>query len=171
MTMATVRSRSIKEGIGYGIVAGIIFGAMEMLGARLMGDPAIAPLRMFASIVLGQDALAVTAPGTAIVVGTVVHLILSGIFGLVYGLVNSRFSREIRTERRNQAVLGLLYGTALWLVNFQFIARLFYPWFLELPQLLQLGMHVLFFGIPLALMYGGAERRAVVEEPEIRRAA
>lgn len=159
--MATSTRRGIREGIGFGLIAGIIFAAMEVAGAALMGNPPLMPLRMFASVVLGQAALETVSTGTALLVGSVVHLVLSALFGVVYGLVNSRLSAETRTGWARQAGIGLLFGVLIWLVNFQVIARAFYPWFLTTPQFLQMLMHAVFFGLPLGLMYAAAERRVV----------
>lgn len=152
--------RGIKEGIGFGLVAGAIFAVMEIVGAALMGDPPLMPVRMFASTVLGEQALMEAPLGTAVAVGLVAHFALSAIFGLVYGAINAALSPATETSYGRQAGLGLVFGAALWLVNFQIIARILYPWFLETPQLVQLAMHALFFGLPLALMYAAAERHA-----------
>ena len=149
--------RGAKEGLGFGIAAGVIFAAMEVVGATLMGDPPLMPFRMFASVLLGHPE---TIPmGTALIVGSLAHLALSAVFGLVYGAVNGRLSDETQTSWGRQAVGGLVYGTLLWFVNFQVIARAVYPWFLMSPQFLQAMMHAVFFGLPLGLMYAGAERR------------
>jgi hypothetical protein len=153
------RRRGVREGIGFGLIAGVIFAVMEMVGAALMGNPPLMPVRMFASLLLGQAALESVATGTAFLVGSIVHLALSAAFGLVYGLINSRLSLETQTQWARQAGIGLAFGILLWLFNFQVIARLLYPWFLMTPQLLQMLMHAMFFGLPLGLMYAGAERR------------
>lgn len=157
--MTEQAKRGLKEGVRFGLIAGIIFGIMEVIGAAVMGDPALMPIRMFASVVLGQAALETVAAGTVLIVGIIVHLALSAGFGLVYGLVNSRLSIETQTNWARQAGIGLLFGAALWLVNFQIISRVLYPWFLMAPQFLQMMMHAIFFGLPLGLMYAGAERR------------
>lgn len=165
--MAEAVRRGAKEGIRYGIIAGVIFGLAEILAAGMMGDPPLMPVRMFASIVLGAAALEQVALGGALVVGIVVHLVLAGLFGLVYGAANARFlSAETRTHMGRQAAMGLLFGIAIWLVNFQIIARILYPWFLMTPQFLQMVLHAVFFGLPLSLMYARAERRG----PTMRRA-
>lgn len=150
--------RGIKEGVGFGLVAGAIFAIMEMIGAALMGDPPLMPVRMFASTVLGEQALTETPLGTAVVVGIVAHFALSAIYGLIYGAINGTFSAATETSYGRQAGLGLLFGAALWLINFQIIARILYPWFLMTPQFLQMAMHAVFFGLPLGLMYAAAER-------------
>lgn len=158
--MTQTTRRGAKEGLGFGLIAGVIFGVMEMVGAALMGDPFVMPLRMFASVVLGQAALTATPLGTVVVVGALAHLVLSGVFGLIFAVIVSRLSSETRASFGAQAAIGLLFGAALWLVNFQIIARALYPWFLQAPQFLQMLMHAMFFGLPLALLYASAERRA-----------
>lgn len=157
--MRDTAKRSVKEGIGFGIVAGIIFAFMEIARAAMMGDPPLMPVRMFASVLLGKAALETVSGGTALLVGTFAHLALSALFGLVYTGINGRFSEESRTRWGRQALIGLSFGIALWLVNFQIIARLIYPWFLMTPQFLQMAMHAMAFGLPLGLFYAGAERR------------
>lgn len=163
--MATHQGRTAGEGLGFGIIAGVIFGIMEIVGAALMGNPPLMPLRMFASIVLGNAALETTSLATAVVVGSVVHLALSAAFGLVYAAVNGRLGRDVQTSWGSQVLIGLGFGVALWIVNFHIIARLIYPWFLMTPQFLQMMMHAVFFGLPLALMYAAAERRAPATRP------
>ncbi len=160
MAHHTHRSPNWKLGAGLGVVAGVIFAVMEIAGAALMGDPPLMPLRMFASIVLGQEALMGTSAGVAFVVGLIIHLILSASFGLIYGAIAARLDPDTQASYGKQAGLGLVFGAALWLVNFQIIARVIYPWFLGAPQMVQLVMHALFFGLPLGLMFAAAAHRA-----------
>jgi uncharacterized membrane protein YagU involved in acid resistance len=157
--MSDTFKRGAKEGLGFGVIAGVIFAMMEIAGAVMMGNPPLMPVRAFASVLLGQGAMQTASVGTVVVVGTIVHLALSAVFGLIYGIVNARFSSKTETSWGRQAGLGLLFGAMIWLVNFQIIARILYPWFLMMPQFLQMVMHAMFFGLPLALMYAAAERR------------
>lgn len=163
--MPDAKRRGVKEGAGFGVVAGIIFAIVEVLGAAMMGNPPLMPFRMFASVLLGQGAMETMSAGGAFVVGTVVHLVLSAAFGAVYGLVNSRLAAETQTSRGRQVGIGLAFGVILWLVNFHIIARILYPWFLMTPQFLQMMMHAVFFGLPLGLLYAGAERRVRTLRP------
>lgn len=158
--MAGAYVRGAKEGLGYGVIAGIVFAFAEMLASVVMGNTAFMPFRMFASVVLGQDALDATPLGTALLAGTLVHLALSAAFGALYGVILAQLSPRSQTSSARQIGMGLLYGAVLWLVNFQIIARLAYPWFLGAPQLLQALLHALFFGLPLGQMIAGAERRS-----------
>jgi hypothetical protein len=152
-------ARVLGEGVVYGLIAGIIFGAVEVIGSAAMGNSPLMPVRSFASVLLGQKAFSeIVWLGWVIAVGLGVHFALSAIFGLLYGAIDSRMSVEGRTSWSRQSVVGLLFGAAVWLVNFQIIARLFYPWFLEVPQFLQLALHAVTFGWPLGLMFAAAER-------------
>jgi hypothetical protein len=157
MTLDT--KRGAREGLEFGILAGVIFAIMEMAGAVAMGHPALMPLKMFASVVLGKAALAPTAGSSVLLVGIIAHLALSGTFGVVYGLVNERFSVDTQTRFGRQTGVGLIAGALLWLGNFQILGRLLYPWFLRQPQLPALVMHAVFFGLPLGLFYAAAERK------------
>jgi len=152
--------RGIKEGIGFGLIAGMIFGVMEVVGAAVMGNPPFMPVRMFASIVLGKQALMQTPAATALGIGIIVHFVLAAIFGVVYRAINATFSTRTETSYGRQTGLGLLFGAMLWIVNFQIIGRLAYPWFLSTPQFLQMMMHAVFFGLPIGLMYAAGERHA-----------
>jgi hypothetical protein len=165
--MASDNRRSVGEGITAGVIAGVIFAAVEIVGATMMGNPPLMPIRMFASVVLGRGALEGSI-GTPFVVGTIAHLVLSAVFGVLYGLLNARLSGESKTSFGRQAGLGILFGLAVWLVNFQVIARVLYPWFLGAPQFLQAMMHALFFGLPLALIYAASERKAHAHVPATR---
>lgn len=158
--MQETTRRGAWEGALFGLVAGIILGVAEVIAAAAMGVKALQPIRMFASVVLGQEALTTTSLAGALVAGIVVHLVLSTLFGALYGMVNATFSKETETSYARQAGLGLLFGAGLWIVNFQIIARIAYPWFLdETSQGLQVVLHAVAFGLPLALMYTLAERR------------
>jgi uncharacterized membrane protein YagU involved in acid resistance len=81
-------SDGIKAGALGGFIAGIVFAMFEMIvAALLMGSDAFwMPMRMIGAIVLGEQALLPTyALATAAIVGLVVHMMLSIIFGLVFG--------------------------------------------------------------------------------------
>ena len=155
--------RGVMEGVGFGLIAGVIFAAVEIIAAAILGNQPMMPVRLFASVLLGPSALQSAPLDTAVVVGYGMHLTLSAFYGLVYGVANALLLSPT-TERSlgRQAELGLFYGLAIWLVNYQLIARMFYPWFLEPPQFLHMAMHALCFGLPLALMYAGGERQGQV---------
>lgn len=167
--MHTRARQTIFEGAALGLIAGIIFGTMQIVGAVAMGDPPLLPLRMFASVALGQAALETTSVPTVLIVGNLVHLLLSALFGIVYVKLNERRAVPTHRDFTQHASMGLLFGAALYLVIFQGFARFLYPWFLEAPQMTQLIMHALFFGLPLGLTYTVFERRLGHRRPALRR--
>ncbi|HEY3352668.1 MAG TPA: hypothetical protein VGQ83_05435 [Polyangia bacterium] len=155
-------AKSLREGFQMGILAGVVFAIMEIVGAALAHASPLLPFRLFASVILGHGAL--TAPAVfAFMVGGVVHVIFSAAFGVVYGLVNGWAGSETRTSWATQIVLGLVYGLVLWVVPFQLVGRVLSPAFLEADQMVQLLLHMVFFGLPLGLFYVMAERHAWVE--------
>ena len=162
-------SRSAKEGLGFGLIAGAVFAVAQVVTTMIAGDSAILAFRRLASILIGSDALAVT-PAAAVGIGIIGHLYLSAAYGLFYGFYNSALTMPTRRSLGRQAVIGPLFGVMLWLVNFQVFARARYPWLLELPQLPLAFLHAVFFGLPLGLLYATAERRVVPQVPERERA-
>jgi hypothetical protein len=139
------------DGVGYGMVAGMIFALVEMAVAGRSAE-ALLPLRMSASVLLGESALGLSV-GASTLIGLGVHLGLSALFGLIYGLLDGHRPQEPERSWMRQAAFGTAYGLALWLFDFQVVGRLTHPWFLDAPQLGQAVLHAFFFGMPLALMY------------------
>jgi hypothetical protein len=135
-----------------------LFAIAQTVAMAAAGTPGATPLRLFATIVAGEMPLTRVSSAWALV-GLVVHFGLSIAFGAVYGALNTSTTEARREDYAVQAGTGAAYGLALWLFNFQIVARLAYPWFLETPQLVQAILHVVFFGVPLALVFAGAERR------------
>jgi hypothetical protein len=158
--MDATAKRGALEGIGFGLIAGVIMAIAMVIGFAAVGEPPINVFRLISSLVLGQQALTNTTPGDAIAVGTIVHLCISALFGVIYGLLCSSLTRDWQVDWARQAGLGAGYGAAIYLLNWQLIARGRFPWFLDTPQFLVFAVHVLFYGLPLGLMYVAAERRA-----------
>jgi hypothetical protein len=151
--------RSGAEGAWFGLVAGVLSAMAAALMATFAGYPPPLPLQLFASLLLGRAALDPATAGAAVMVGLLIHLGLSALFGLGYGLLNVRLPSALRRRWRYQAAVGLLYGLGLWVVNIQIVARLLYPWFLALPAIGPASLHLLCFGLPVGLCYASAEQR------------
>src|SRR6185369_8092195 len=103
---------------------------LEVLASVIAGRSALLPLRSAASILLGDDAFGANAPMIALV-GAAVHFSIAVMFGFAYGVVNSQIRWTTRVRAMRQATMGLAFGTAIWLLDFQLIGRAFYPWMLE----------------------------------------
>ncbi|MGC4120288.1 MAG: hypothetical protein QM765_38045 [Myxococcales bacterium] len=151
-----------KDGLVSGLLVGALFAAAEMVGSQILGASPVSPWRAFASTALGQRALEQVPLATALPVGVVAHFVLSALYGVAYAFANRRLcANETRSSFSREAGLGLFFGLALYVVNFQVFARLIYPWFLGANQVAQLIYHVFFFGLPLALLITVLERKAL----------
>jgi uncharacterized membrane protein YagU involved in acid resistance len=138
------------QGIAGGIISGIIFAMAEMILNVLMGKPFFGPLKLISSIVLGQPALAPTYPLiSAAVVGLIVHMIMSMMFGLVFIFLLAAV-RQVQASTGRLLVYGWLFGLALWVVDFLILAPLLFPQFTTVNQLWNgFVAHTFFFGAML----------------------
>lgn len=145
-TVASIRRLAPLGALG-GIVAGVVFGALNMWFAASTGMPADMPLRMIATIVQGEGAL---AEGTANpILGLAVHMVLSTAFGITLAVIVSR----VRSDRA-RAVVGLLFGLALYLVNFLVISPIAFPVFQDANQPLEFTTHLVFGAVAVLFLLG-----------------
>jgi hypothetical protein len=145
------RGRLVGEGLVGGLLAGLLFALTQMMVATSAGAPVGAPWRLFASVLLGEVALAQGAGFGVYLVGAVVHLALSALFGVGWGLLAGALAADVRERWGAHLAAAMLYGMGLYLLNFQLVARLIYPWFLGLDQAGQIALHVFAYGLPLGL--------------------
>jgi uncharacterized membrane protein YagU involved in acid resistance len=144
--VASIRRLAPLGALG-GIVAGIVFGALNMWFAASIGMPADMPLRMIATIVQGGGAM---ADGTANpILGLAVHMVLSTAFGITLAVIVSR----VRSDR-TRALVGLLFGLALYLVNFLVISPIAFPVFQDANQPLELTTHLVFGAVAVLFLLG-----------------
>jgi uncharacterized membrane protein YagU involved in acid resistance len=140
-------------GIGSGLVAGIIFAMAEMMMNLFIGKPFFGPLKLIGSMVLGVQALQPSYPfATALIVGLVVHMMMSMIFGLVFIYLLAAF-RQVRANIGLKLAYGLVYGAALWVINFLILAPLFFPQFTSVDQFWNgFFAHTFFFGMMIGII-------------------
>lgn len=160
--------RSIKEGTGYGLVAGSILGVGLVVATIIDGGPPIIVFRTLASVLLGPQAFSDTPAATAVVLGVITLLYFSAMFGLCYGLYNSALTLKTRRSLPREAVVGMIYGAMVWLVSFRLVIPLRWPWLLVVPSVPVFAMLVVLYGLPLGLLYATAERHALSRTPGIR---
>lgn len=134
-----------KAAIWSGIVAGIVFVMAEMLLIMAVGGGSPwGPPRMMAAIVMGTEVL--PPPPTfdfgIIMVGMIVHFVLSVIYGFVLGFAVSRW----RLGTGVAILAGLGFGLLIYLVNFYLFTGLF-PWFANARGMITLVSHLLFGGV------------------------
>ena len=78
-------------------------------------------------------ASAATAPGfTAgpIIVGTLLHLLVSTIFGALFGIITRRIL-HLTSDFGTLLMAGLIYGMLIWMVDFFIVLPIFNPLLLQ----------------------------------------
>lgn len=135
-------------GIIGGVIAGVAMVTAAMVWMALVGQGFFKPLDVIASILMGKAAI---NPGFQVVpelVGIMIHLALSALFGLFFAFAVSRASWP------SGAIIGaaLAYGLLLWIVNVVIIDANFIPAGLSLaPTPLMIVVHLV-FGLVLGLV-------------------
>ncbi|MEX0914110.1 MAG: hypothetical protein WDZ57_04075, partial [Demequina sp.] len=112
---------TVRGAVG-GLVAGVIFGVLQMWYLADAGMPATTIIHMIATIVQPEELF--YAGETSAVVGWAVHISLSLIYGAFIGLV----SAELRSNV-TRVSLALFYGLCIFIFNFLVLAPFFYPVF------------------------------------------
>jgi uncharacterized membrane protein YagU involved in acid resistance len=148
-------SRWVKQGMLGGVIAGLVFAMFEMVMAALMNgaEAFFMPLRMIGAMVLGGQALDPGYPlATAALVGAGVHMVMSGAFGMVFGLIASAMPTLTRSTGALVVAAGV-FGLLLWLVDFYVVAPAAgWDWFPNgTNETVQFLAHAVFFGAVLGL--------------------
>ncbi len=129
-----------------GIIAGMVYGMMEMVIEAIVGHGFWSPLRYIASVfTLGKD----TDPTFSlipVVVGLMGHMMNSVIFGLIFALLISRLIRE----RAGLILAGMVYAAAIFVIMWFGILPLIDP-----AMKLVNGVGFLFSHLMYGLVLGG----------------
>ncbi|MGH2712528.1 MAG: hypothetical protein ACRDM7_01330 [Thermoleophilaceae bacterium] len=138
----------VSRGTVAGVAAGLVFLVANMLWATKSDLPAVAPLIDISTIFNFDD---VANPTTEnMFIGLVTHLTLSASFGVAFALLV-----PLLRNMRMLAAGAVVFGVALYLVNFQILGRTAFPWFQEGPdQLFELVAHA-GFGLLLVPFFLG----------------
>ncbi|MEN9938429.1 MAG: hypothetical protein RLZZ387_5008 [Chloroflexota bacterium] len=118
-----------------GAIAGLAGGiAMAIVGAMIsfaIQESIWQTPKEIAAFLFGQAAAATPGFDAApVIVGSLLHLALSALFGIGYALLISRVLR-ITTEYGAPVVGGLVYGLAIWLVAYFVVVPLLNPALLD----------------------------------------
>jgi hypothetical protein len=137
-----------------GLAAGLVFLLANMGYATTQGLPALAPAYDISTIFHGQD-MPRPSPENA-VVGVVTHTTLSLAFGIVFAVL----AMPLLVRLPVLVIGGVAYGLLLYLVNFQILGRVFFPWFTD-PKGPDQGFEIFIhgvFGLLLVPFFIGAAR-------------
>jgi hypothetical protein len=151
----------LTRGAVAGLAGGLLFALANMWYADAHGKPLVAPFLAISTIFHGTDMPVMSQPD--VIAGLVTHLGLSLLFGMVFAVGVTL----LRLATRPLLLLGagLVYGLVLYVVNFQIIARVAFPWLVNPKgpnQLFELWIHPIAFGlllVPFFLSFRVAARR------------
>jgi hypothetical protein len=140
----------LLAGIGFALVELVVMGVQE-------GQLAVARfLRRIAAMWIGPQALASDFPFAAVaVVGTIMHLGLSALFGLIFTWLTESRLPVLARSRAALLAAAVTYGLLLWPLNVYLIAPFVgWEWFAsETEPLVQAAAH-LCYGALLGLYLG-----------------
>jgi hypothetical protein len=139
-----------KAAVSAGLIAGAVFMILEMaLVGTIGGQSPWGPPRMIAAIGLGEGAL--PPPATfdlgIMMVGMMIHLVLSILLGVVLGWIISNWRMSLLTA----IVAGTLFGLVVYFVNFYGMTAVF-PWFAMARGTISIVAHAV-FGLVLGWAY------------------
>lgn len=153
MTIALEKTRTsfANAAIISGLIAGLVFAALEMLLVPLFtGDTAWAPIRMIAAIVMGEGVL--PSPGSpatfewsVVLVAVSLHLVLSIIYASIIGFVLKSSGPGV------SLIIGALAGLTIYIINFYGFTAAF-EWFAMARNWISIVAHAV-FGIVAALTF------------------
>lgn len=139
------RPRAFETIVYGGLVVGLLDGLAAVVSSSLRG---VGPARVFQYIAAGLLGAAAYSGGiTPVLLGILIHFLIAFGAATVYYFASRKFPILIRQA----LICGMLYGVAVYF----FMARVVTPLSLtrKLPlTLLQLVIHVLFVGLPVALI-------------------
>ncbi len=152
----------VARGAVAGLTAGFGFLLANMGFATTQGKPAEAPLMDISTVFHGTSKPAGMTPTPDMVAtGLVTHFGLSILFGISFALLVAALARTLRNPLV-LALAGVLYGLALYVVNFQIFGNTVFPWFTNPAgpnQGFEVGIHAA-FGLMLVPFFLGAWRLA-----------
>ena len=137
------------------------FAIAELIDPGFMGDRALDPVRIAASIAILTHAMGPVARSELVIVGILVHIVLCLAFGAIYGAANNSFRARTRGRPDFQIAFGAMFGLAVWLLDFRIVAPIVYPWLIVTSHLRQAALHSVFFGVPLGISLSAFERNAL----------
>lgn len=157
-TITTNMSTNTWVGVGLvgGIVAGIVYAMFQMITAAVLNgtDAFFMPLRMIGAMAIGMSALdPATSLLTAGAAGSVIHMVLSMMFGVAVAAILALVPALSRTTT-STVVVASVAGFGLWILNFFILARIFgWTWFPDTQNLaVQFVAHTVMFGTVLGLV-------------------
>jgi hypothetical protein len=106
------------HGTRAGLLAGVALGLVEILASAMLHDDPRLPFDFAAAVVVGPEALLPAFPlGASVMLGTVIHVLLSVVFGVAF-LAGLAFTFQLSARPWLMLLYGAWFGLAVWEVNF-----------------------------------------------------
>jgi hypothetical protein len=138
-----------------GVLAGLVFALFQVImTAAGLGPPLSELTEMVEGLTFGGGSGSISAPGIAapeMAIAGLTHLVLSAIYGAVFGAVASKVG-ALRNNRIALIGAATVFGLLIWIVNFYVIAPVAFPWFAQTNAVVQFFAHTLFYGTVLGLL-------------------
>ncbi|MEJ2678756.1 MAG: hypothetical protein P8174_06750 [Gemmatimonadota bacterium] len=140
-------SASARAGGGLiaGLIAGVIMALVAMFRSLVMGLGFWLPMQLVGASLYGVGAL--VGGGGVVDVGIVIHLVVSAVAGMIFGLLFGN-----RLHKASALAVGIFYGMAIWALNTWAVL----PWLdVVMQQRVMAGLgwwwtlHVIFGGLLL----------------------
>jgi hypothetical protein len=144
----------LSRGAVAGLAGGLMFALANMWFSAAHGKPLVAPFLAISTIFHGSSEPVMDQPD--VIAGLVLHLGLSLVFGMVFAVGVAMLHLGSRPDLL--AAASILYGLVLYVVNFQIIGRIVFPWFVNPKgpnQLFELWVHPVAFGLLLVPFFLG----------------
>lgn len=142
---ATVRHERVIKDINL-----VVGGVLGLIAAIIMAffAASIGGLLLISAISQLAVSTATAQSSSGLIVGLLIHLI----FGIIFGVGFAFLYELITTEERllSGLILGVLYGLALYVVNFLLLGRLVDVALLSVPALIAISSHIV-YGLVLGL--------------------
>jgi hypothetical protein len=138
-----------------GVLAGLVFALFQVImSAAGLGMPLSELIVMVEGVTFGSGSGSISAPAIAapeIAIAGLTHLVLSAIYGAVFGAVASKV-HALRNDKKALIGAATVFGLLIWIVNFFVIAPVAFPWFAQTNGVVQFFAHTLFYGTVLGLL-------------------
>jgi hypothetical protein len=138
-----------------GVLAGLVFALFQVImSAAGLGTPLSGLIVMVEGVTFGSGSGSISAPAIAapeIAIAGLTHLVLSAIYGAVFGAVASKV-HALRNDKKALIGAATVFGLLIWIVNFFVIAPVAFPWFAQTNGVVQFFAHTLFYGTVLGLL-------------------
>jgi hypothetical protein len=135
-----------------GLAGGLAMALVEVLIASSTGQDIWRESKQIAAV--GYGARAVAQPGFAagpVVVGSLIHLVLSAVLGAIFAIVTRRVLR-LTSDFGTPLLMGLIYGLIVWMAAYFVVLPTFDPLLLDSYAPAFIVQHLV-YGLVTGLFY------------------